>query len=79
MKFIFNPSDEKKFKELTVGKTIETIVTNSITGEEICKFTRNVRKLWKQTCKNNIETDHRIKALNKDIERDAYIVYTYIK
>lgn len=79
MKFTFNPSNEKQFKKMAVGKNIETIVINSLTGQRIIRFTRSVRKLWKQTCKNNIETDHRIKAINKDTERDMYIVHTSVR
>ncbi len=78
MRFIFEPASEKNFKEQAVGRTIETVVVNTITEEEVKIFTRNVRKTWEQTCKNNIETDHRIKELKREAESDNYIVHTRI-
>ncbi len=78
MRFIFEPVNEENFKQEAVGHTIETVVTDSQTGIEIVRFARSVRKKWEQTCKNNIETDHRIKELKNDSESDSYIVHTVI-
>ncbi len=78
MIFTFEPTNDKDFKGKAKDRTIEIVVTNSNTGEEITRFTRNVRKKWEQTCKNNIETDHRIKELKNDSDSDNYIVYTRV-
>lgn len=78
MRFIFEPASEEIFKNQAVNHTLETVVTNSNTGEEITKFERRVTKKWEQTCKNNIETDHRIKVLKKDSNSNNYIVYSRI-
>ena len=78
MIFIFTPTNEETFKYQAFGNTIETVVTHRDTNKEICRFTRRVRKQWTQTCKNNIETDHRIKSLKSDVEEDRYMVYTHI-
>lgn len=78
MRFIFEPANEEIFKNQAVNHTLETVVTNSNTGEEITKFERRVTKKWEQTCKNNIETDHRIKVLKKDSNSNNYIVYSRI-
>lgn len=78
MRFIFEPANEEIFKNHAVNHTLETVVTNSNTGEEITKFERRVTKKWEQTCKNNIETDHRIKVLKKDSNSNNYIVYSRI-
>ena len=78
MRFVFEPVNEKIFKEKAAGRTIETVVVDSQTEEEIARFTRNVKKVWAQTCKNNIETDRRIEELKNDSDSDNYIVHTRI-
>jgi len=74
MKFYFYPADEELFKTEAVGNFLRTIVFNEVSGEIETNFTRQVKKLWQQTCKNNIETDHRIKQL-KD---GQYQIYSWI-
>lgn len=78
MRFTFEPAEENIFKAQAIGCTIVTIVEDTRTSKEIQRFTRRVRKYWTQSCKNNIETDHRIKALKNDIESENYIVSTRI-
>lgn len=78
MLYIFTPTNEETFKDQAVGNTIETVVTHRDTNKEICQFTRRVRKRWTQTCKNNIESDHRIKILKKDSNSNNYIIYSRI-
>ncbi len=78
MIFTFEPTNDKTFKRDAVNHTIETVVLNSLTGEEITSFIRNVKKIWDQTCENNIATDHRIKILKQDLYSQNYIVHTRI-
>ena len=66
MDYYFYPEDEKKFKEEAVNKYVRTIVFDTVNGEITTSFVRQVRKVWEQTCKNNIETDLRIKELSGD-------------
>ncbi len=63
MRHFFYPKDDIEFKENAVGNYVRTIVINS-SGEIIESILRKVKVRWKQTRKNNIETDHRIKSLN---------------
>jgi len=78
MIFKFEPSDDEKFKSKAVNNKIVSVVVDSITNEIILSFTRKVRKKWDQSCKNNIETDHRIRELTNDKKSEKYIVYTCI-
>jgi len=78
MRFIFEPNSNEVFKKRALNNMIETVVHNQRTGEVIVRFTRRVRKIWEQTCKNNVLTDHRIKKLKHDKESENYIVYTKI-
>jgi hypothetical protein len=66
MEFYFHPADESKFKEEAVGNFVRTIVFDTLKDEVTVSFVRQVRKVWEQTCKNNIATDHRIKELSGD-------------
>ena len=74
MRFYFHPVLESKFKEEAVGKFVRTIVFNELTNEIETSFIRSVQKIWTQSCKNNIETDHRIKAL----KGSHFKVYSWI-
>lgn len=62
MEVLFYPQDEEEFKKEAVGNFVYTKVTNLSTNE-IFIFSRKVTKLWTASCRNNIVTDHRIKAL----------------
>ncbi len=63
MDFYFYPPEETEFKSNAVGNYVHTVVFD-ITEQKVVKsFVRKVDKVWEQTCKNNIETDHRIKEL----------------
>ena len=66
MEFYFYPTDESKFKSHAVGNFVHTLVFDTTEQKVIDSFVRQVRKVWEQTCKNNIETDHRIKKLSGD-------------
>ncbi|WP_392384216.1 hypothetical protein [Marinomonas primoryensis] len=63
MDYYFYPTDEADFKSTAVGNFVHTIVFDSLEQKVVTSFVRRVRKVWEQTCKNNIETDHRIKEL----------------
>ena len=78
MKFIFKPNDAKLFMKDAVGRQIETIVIDIMEEKEITTFTRTVSKVWEQTPKNNIETDHRIKELKNTQNIDNLVVYTRV-
>ena len=62
--YFFYPVDEKQFKQEAEKHFVRTIVFDTQKGEIVENFVREVRKYWQQTPKNNIETDHRIKALS---------------
>jgi hypothetical protein len=66
MKFYFYPTGEEKFKADAFNNFVRTLVFNVLSGEIEVSFIRQVKTLWQQTCKNNIETDHRIKELSGD-------------
>lgn len=66
MEFYFYPTDEAEFKLNAVGNCVHTLVFDTTEQKVIFSFVRQVRKVWKQTRKNNIETDHRIKELSGD-------------
>ena len=74
MKFYFHPQDEELFKIEAVGKLVRTIVFDTKSKNINISFTRKVNTLWSQTCKNNIETDRRIKAL----KAKHYQVYSWV-
>jgi hypothetical protein len=74
MKFFFHPANENSFKEQAINNFVHTIVFDTSNGEVVILFTRQVRKKWEQTCKNNIETDHRI----KELQGDNYQVYSWV-
>lgn len=63
MEFYFYPADESMFKERAVNNCVRTLVFDVEKSQVIKLFPRKVGKLWEQTFKNNIETDHRIKEL----------------
>ncbi|MCI5165958.1 MAG: hypothetical protein D3903_07645 [Candidatus Electrothrix sp. GM3_4] len=63
MEFYFYPENEEDFKKLATGHFVRTLVFNTQTKQIEKEFVRSVNKHWEQTCKNNIETDHRIKEL----------------
>tara|TARA_R110000868_G_scaffold144840_9_gene364281 strand:- start:298 stop:576 length:279 start_codon:yes stop_codon:yes gene_type:complete len=65
MKFYFYPTTESTFKKEASGHYVRTIIFNVLTGEIEQSFVRKVSSVWQQTCKNNIATDQRVKALNK--------------
>lgn len=66
MEYYFYPENEEEFKKQAKGHRVETLVFNTQTKQIENIFYREVKKVWEQTRKNNIETDHRIKKLNDD-------------
>ncbi|NMD50872.1 hypothetical protein HG547_04400 [Shewanella sp. DNRA4] len=74
MKFYFYPTDEEKFKADALSNFVRTIAFNERSGEVEVSFIRQVNTLWQQTCKNNIETDHRIKELSGE----HFQVYSWV-
>lgn len=74
MEFYFYPGDEFEFKSNAVGNFVHTIVFDKSNHKIVTSFVRQVKKTWVQTCKNNIETDHRIKELSNE----NYQVYSWI-
>lgn len=74
MEFYFYPTDESDFKTNAVGNFVHTLVFDTTEQKVIISFARQVSKIWEQTCKNNIETDHRIKELNGD----NYQVFSWV-
>ena len=74
MEFFLHPADEDKFKEEAVNNFVRTLVFDISNGTVVTSFARRVRKVWEQSCKNNIATDHRIKELSGD----HFQVYSWI-
>jgi len=74
MEFYFYPTDESDFKSKTVGNFVHTLVFDTTEQKVVVSFVRQVRKVWEQTCKNNIETDHRI----KELYGDNYQIYSWV-
>jgi len=64
MQYFFYPVYEKQFKHEAKGHFVRTIVFDTSKSKITNSFIRKVDKVWMQTCKNNIATDHRIKALS---------------
>lgn len=63
-RYFFYPANEKQFKQEAKNNFVKTIVFNTKECKIADSFIREVKSDWKQTCKNNIETDHRIKSLS---------------
>ena len=74
MEFYFYPADEIKFKDAAVGNFVRTVIFDRTSNEIVLSYTRRVKKVWEQTCKNNIETDHRV----KDLAGDAFQIYSWV-
>ena len=74
MEFYFYPNNETDFKAQALNNFVHTIVFDKNSPTISNHFVRKVTKIWTQTVKNNIETDHRIKVLNKN----NYQIYSWI-
>ncbi|UJF20254.1 hypothetical protein L0B53_19155 (plasmid) [Vibrio sp. SS-MA-C1-2] len=75
MKYFFYPKNEESFKKQAVGNFVRTLVFDSENDRVLLTFHRRVSKIWEQTRKNNIETDHRIKALtNENLHVYSWVV-----
>ncbi len=74
MEFYFYPSDESEFKSNAVNNFVHTLVFDTTKQKVVVSFARKVRKIWEQTCKNNIETDHRI----KELQGEHYQIYSWV-
>ncbi|MCL1046545.1 hypothetical protein L2737_14620 [Shewanella electrodiphila] len=74
MEFYFYPNDETEFKSNAVGNYVHTVIFNTNEHKVVNSYARKVNKHWEQTCKNNIETDHRIKELSGD----HFQIYSWI-
>ncbi len=74
LKFYFNPIDENLFKEKAIGNFVRTLIFNERTNEIHSCYSRKVNTKWRQTIKNNIESDHRVKELSDD----NYQIYSWV-
>lgn len=74
MEFYFYPGDEGEFKEKAVGQFVHTVVFDTLEQKICASFTRKVSKIWEQSCKKNIETDHRI----KELRGNDFQVYSWV-
>ena len=74
MKFYFDPEKQDDFKNKALNYYVRTLIFEEQANTHRC-FVRKVKKKWKQTVKNNIETDHRIKKLPKD---KNYRIYSWV-
>ena len=74
MEFYFYPTDESEFKANAVSNFVHTLVFDTTEQKVIVSFVRQVSKVWEQTCKNNIETDRRIKELSGE----SYQIFSWV-
>lgn len=73
IEYFYFPKNEAVFKKEAKGNIVRTIIV-TLDGSIINSYTRKVNKLWNQTRKNNIETDHRV----KDLIAGNYHIYSWI-
>ena len=52
---------KSKFKENANGKFVHTLIYKPSTNETVNVFSRNVGSVWQNSCKNEVETDDRIR------------------
>ena len=76
--YFFYPEGESKFKESANGKCVHTPIYKPSTNEIVNVFSRNVGRVWKNSCKNEVETDHRIRKNSNLNEEDKYRAYSWI-
>ena len=76
--YFFYPEDESNFKESANGKCVHTPIYKPSTNEIVNVFSRNVGRVWKNSCKNEVETDHRIRKNSNLNEEDKYRAYSWI-
>ena len=76
--YFFYPEDESNFKESANGKCVHTPIYKPSTNEIVNVFSRNVGRVWKNSCKNEVETDHRIHKNSNLNEEDKYRAYSWI-
>ena len=69
---------ESNFKESANGKCVHTPIYKPSTNEIVNVFSRNVGRVWKNSCKNEVETDHRIRKNSNLNEEDKYRAYSWI-
>ncbi|AMC35453.1 hypothetical protein [Janthinobacterium sp. B9-8] len=72
--FVFFPENEEEFKKKALNNCVRTIVYNIDQSEIHSSFVRSVNVIWKQSCKNNIGTDHRI----KNLVSGSFVIYSWI-
>ena len=77
--YFFYPEGESKFKESANGKCVHTpIYLKPSTNEIVNVFSRNVGRVWKNSCKNEVETDRKIRKNSNLNEEDKYRAYSWI-
>ena len=76
--YFFYPEGESKFKESANGKCVHTPIYKPSTNETVNVFSRNVGRVWKNSCKNEVETDHRIRKNSNLNEEHKYRAYSWI-
>ena len=76
--YFFYPEGESNFKESANGKFVHTLIYKPSTNEIVNVFSRNVGRVWKNSCKNEVETDHRIRKNSNLNEEDKYRAYSWI-
>ena len=59
-KFFFYPKDKNEFFARVEGNYARTLIYKPSTNEIVNVFDRKVGRVWKNSCKNEVETDHRI-------------------
>ena len=76
--YFFYPEGESNFKESANGKFVHTPIYKPSTNEIVNVFSRKVGRVWQNSCKNEVETDHRIRKNSNLNEEDKYRAYSWI-
>ena len=61
--YFFYHKDESNFQESANGKFVHTLIYKPSTNETVNVFSRNVGSVWQNSCKNEVETDDRIRKI----------------
>ena len=76
--YFFYPKDESKFKKSANGKFVHTLIYKPSTNEIVNVFDRKVGCVWQNSCKNQVETDRKIRQNSNLNEEDKYHIYSWV-
>ena len=76
--YFFYHKDESNFQESANGKFVHTLIYKPSTNETVNVFSRKVGRVWQNSCKNEVETDDRIRKNSNLNEEDKYHIYSWV-